>query len=126
MRDTNSTVVPRHGVEEHAVVVEGSRLVKRVGSMNYESIVSGDVNGRRRPSVIDADDAAREETVWVDIVDVGDVPPDFVNTGESGDGSGEEGEDRGPHDGEAALDARGAERRGREKCILTMDLMMFG
>ena len=46
-----------------------------------------------RPGAVDTDDTPRLEAVGVGILDIGDIPPDLVHTGEDwGDGGDEEGE----------------------------------
>ena len=77
LRDSQRTVVPRGIVEEHAMVVERHGLVERVVSVDEESVIRGDVDGWRRPGAVDADSATREKPIRVDVLDVGEVPPDL-------------------------------------------------
>lgn len=90
-------------------------LMSRMGGLSHKpsATSTSQVCDYLRPSTVHADNATRSETVGVSVLDVGDVPPDFMDTREGGDGSGEEGEDRGPHDDEAVLSVRGAETKWR-------------
>ena len=52
-------------------------------------LVAGYVMGKKRysrPRAIYADDASGKEAVWVCVLDVGEVPPYFLNAGECGAG----------------------------------------
>lgn len=83
--------------------------------MDDKGVVGGDVERRRWPCVVDAYDAAGEEAIGVDVVDVGDVPPDFVDACDDGEGlEGEEG-DQGEGEG-------GHGRKGTRKGHRTLEL----
>ena len=53
------------------MMVQRRRLAKGVGSVQYERVICADVDGRRGPCAVDADCAAREEAVWVDVLNYG-------------------------------------------------------
>ena len=53
------------------MMVQRRRLAKGVSSVQYERVVCADVDGRRGPCAVDADCAAREEAVWVDVLNYG-------------------------------------------------------
>lgn len=96
----DSAVVPRGRVEEHAVVVERGDGFERVCGVDEEGVCLLYVDGRRWPGAIDADDPTGRETIWVDVLDVGEVPPNFMDSSE-GMGGCEEGREKvdRPHGG---------------------------
>jgi hypothetical protein len=62
------------------VVVEGGRRIERICGVDDEGIVLWNVEWRGWPCPVHTDDAAGEATIGVDVVDVGDVPPEFGDT----------------------------------------------
>ena len=81
------------------MVMQGGRVRERICSMDQERVsrlnvdwrrpehilVAGYVMGKKRcsrPRAIYADDASWKEAVWVCVLDVGEVPPYFLNASE--------------------------------------------
>jgi hypothetical protein len=101
------------------MVVQGRGPVERVGCVHSKDIGRVDVDWRwscqskdiryaesaptgrcSRPGAINADDPPWEQTVWVGVGDVGDVPENIFYTSESRGGGSYEVERRAhPHDG---------------------------
>lgn len=81
LRYAHSAVHPARRVEEHSVMMKCGRFTERVRDVDDERVSVVDLENRRRPCPIDANDSTREEAVGVS-VRVGDVPPYFLDTGE--------------------------------------------
>ena len=95
--DADGTIIPSRLVRIHPMMVERAGYVKIVGCMDEKRIVDADRNWRRarslhkdgkhkrekknlRPGAIHADCTPwYTQTVWADVVGIGEVPPDFVN-----------------------------------------------
>ena len=69
LTNLDSTVVPAGICKVHAMMVQGGMLIERVEGMEDDSIIGAGIDGGRGPRAIDADSSAREQTVWIDILD---------------------------------------------------------
>lgn len=95
--DTDGTIIPSRLVRKHPMVVERAGDVKVVGCVHDERVVDADGNWRRaknlhkngrqkrqrknrRPGAVYANCTPwYTQTIWADVVGVGEVPPYFVN-----------------------------------------------
>lgn len=88
---TSSELVTWRRSESDVLTESGGGLWKKVTSTHR-----GGWRGLR-PAIVDADDTTGEEAVGICILDIGDVPPEFLDAGQGGGGQGEEGEAGGEH-----------------------------
>jgi len=108
LSDPNGAIVPGCLVQKHAMVVERTGVVEVVGRVNDEGVIRADRDRRRagslnkngeeaerkdgnpRPSTVDTNCTSwHAQTIWADVVRVGEVPPHFVNTCGDSDSAGE-------------------------------------
>ncbi len=83
------------------MVMKSRQLGQRICGMDDKRIIGGNVNHRyarvdldkdsgprktnySRPSIVDTYDAPAEQAVWIGILDIRYVPPDFLDTSENG------------------------------------------
>jgi hypothetical protein len=91
--------------------------------MNVPNLIKIDNNSRSRPGAIHADNTTFKEAVWVGVVDVSYVPPDFCDAGEDRRGHNiEQSEAEEPHSkrlNEGYADTRGERREegGGNHCL---------
>ena len=86
--------------------------------MNVPNLIEIDNNCRSRPGAVHADNTAFKEAVWVGVVDVSYIPPNFCDPGEDRRGRNiEQSEAKEPHStvrvNEGYADTRG-EKKGRK------------